>query len=137
MIVGDAPYASEYKARLRAEAGPGVVFAGFRFAEAYQELQSNCYLYIQATEVGGTHPALIEAMAYGNCVLANTTPEHTEVLADGEYYAHNDFPELAKLDGCWQNPSERVNLVRVRTHAPRRCMIGKPLQTGTNNCLRS
>ena len=38
---------------------------------------------MQATEVGGTHPALIEAMGYGNCVLAYGTPENREVLGDG------------------------------------------------------
>ena len=37
--------------------------------------------YIQATSVGGTHPALIEAMAAGNLVLAFATPENREVTA--------------------------------------------------------
>lgn len=88
VIVGDAPYATAYKAQLREAAGEAkVVFAGFRFGEAYQELRSNCMFYIQATEVGGTHPALVEAMAYGNAVLANDVPEHREVLQDcGLYY---------------------------------------------------
>lgn len=88
VIVGDAPYATAYKAQLREAAGEAkVVFAGFRFGEAYQELRSNCMFYIQATEVGGTHPALVEAMAYGNAVLANDVPEHREVLLEcGLYY---------------------------------------------------
>lgn len=88
VIVGDAPYASAYKAQLREAAGDAhVIFAGFRFGEAYQELRSNCMFYIQATEVGGTHPALVEAMAYGNAILANDVPEHREVLLDcGLYY---------------------------------------------------
>jgi glycosyltransferase involved in cell wall biosynthesis len=98
VVVGDAPYAAEYKSKLRAEAGPGVIFTGFQFGAAYQELRSNCYLYVQATEVGGTHPALVEAMAYGNCVVANDTPEHREVLANvGEYYAFNDFDALGDI----------------------------------------
>ncbi len=37
--------------------------------------------YIQATSVGGTHPALIESMAAGNLVLAFGTPENREVTA--------------------------------------------------------
>jgi glycosyltransferase involved in cell wall biosynthesis len=96
VIVGDAPYAPEYIARVKSEAPPGVIFTGYQFAEAYQELQSHPLLYIQATEVGGTHPALIEAMAYGNCVIANGTPENLEVLGGaGEYYYRNDFDHLA------------------------------------------
>ncbi len=96
VIVGDAPYADAYKAQVKACAADGVIFTGFQFGEAYQELQSNCYAYIQATEVGGTHPALVEAMAYGNCVIANSTPEHHEVLREsGLFYERNDFEQLA------------------------------------------
>jgi glycosyltransferase involved in cell wall biosynthesis len=95
VVVGDAPYATEYKAKLRAAASERVIFTGFQFGAAYEELQSNCYLYVQATEVGGTHPALIESMSYGNCVVVNGTPENLEVVADcGESFAKNDFAGL-------------------------------------------
>ncbi len=95
-VVGDAPYASEYKARLQAMAGPGVVFTGYVFGEGYAELQSNAMLYVQATEVGGTHPALVEAMGRGACIVANDVPEHREVLGEaGAYYRRNDPAALA------------------------------------------
>jgi glycosyltransferase involved in cell wall biosynthesis len=99
VIVGDAPYATEYKQRLRqTAAGANVVFTGFQFGEAYQEFQSNCYLYIQATEVGGTHPALIESMSYGNCVIANGTPENIEVVGEsGVIFEKNNFIHLASI----------------------------------------
>lgn len=98
VIVGDAPYASEYKEKLRAAADSRVIFAGFRFKESYWELQKHCYFYIQATEVGGTHPALVESMAIGNCVIANGTPENREVLSGcGEVYPTNDFDELSDI----------------------------------------
>jgi glycosyltransferase involved in cell wall biosynthesis len=98
VIVGDAPYATEYKQKLRAVAGPNVLFTGFQFGEAYQELQSNCYLYIQATEVGGTHPALIESMSYGNCVVSNGTPENREVVGEaGVIFEKNDFVQLSTI----------------------------------------
>ncbi|HKG96186.1 MAG TPA: glycosyltransferase, partial [Pyrinomonadaceae bacterium] len=48
----------------------------------YRALQQNAYCYIHATEVGGTHPALLEAMGYGNCVLTLATPENIEVVGD-------------------------------------------------------
>jgi glycosyltransferase involved in cell wall biosynthesis len=101
VMVGDAPYADEYKAKVRAAAAGAderVIFTGFQFGEAYRELRSNCLGYIQATEVGGTHPALVEGMAYGNAIIANAVPEHLEVLGDtGLYYPKNDFDELATL----------------------------------------
>jgi glycosyltransferase involved in cell wall biosynthesis len=99
VIVGDAPYAAEYKARLHQSAqGYSVIFTGFQFGDAYQELQSNCFCYVQATEVGGTHPALIEAMSYGNCVIVNGTPENLEVVGDvGMSFSKNNFEELAEI----------------------------------------
>ena len=98
VIVGDAPYAEDYKQRLRVAANSRVVFTGFQFGAAYEELQSNCYLYIQATEVGGTHPALVESMSYGNCVVVNGTPENREVIGDaGRAFQKNDFSQLAAI----------------------------------------
>lgn len=98
VVVGDAPYAADYKERLRSVANPGVIFTGFQFGEAYEELQSNCYLYVQATEVGGTHPALIESMSYGNCVVANGTPENLEVIGEAAVsFPKNDFAALSQL----------------------------------------
>ncbi len=98
VIVGDAPYADEYKAKLRSAANERVIFTGFQFGKAYRELRCNCFAYIQASEVGGTHPALVEAMAHGNYVIANDVPEHREVLKEyGEYYQKNNFNELAQL----------------------------------------
>ncbi len=100
VIVGDAPYATEYKQRLKATACDRVVFTGFQFGAAYEELQANCRLYVQATEVGGTHPALIESMSYGNCVIANGTPENLEVIGEAaRSFPKNDFVALSALMG--------------------------------------
>lgn len=98
VIVGDAPYAEGYIKQLKQEASANVIFTGYQFGDAYHLFQANCYLYIQATEVGGTHPALIESMAHGNCVVANGVPEHFEVLGGaGFYYLKNDFNHLAEI----------------------------------------
>jgi glycosyltransferase involved in cell wall biosynthesis len=82
VIVGGAPYADEYIARLKSVKDPRVKFLGFVFGEDYRALQQNAYCYIHATEVGGTHPALIEAMGAGNCTFTLATPENVEVIGD-------------------------------------------------------
>lgn len=112
VVVGDAPYATEYKKRLREMAGPGVRFTGYVFGTGYAELQSNCLAYVQATEVGGTHPALVEAMGRGVPIVANDVPEHREVLGDaGLYYRRNDPSDLARqLRLVVDDPAERVRL---------------------------
>jgi glycosyltransferase involved in cell wall biosynthesis len=82
LMVGDAPYAPKYIEQLKATKDPRIRFTGAIYGKGYRELQSHAYAYIQATEVGGTHPALIEAMGVGNCILAKDTPENREVIAD-------------------------------------------------------
>lgn len=97
VMVGDAPYAKEYLARVRAAADPRTRFLGYRFGDEYHALQANAAVYIQATEVGGTHPALVEAMGHRNAVLAHDVPEHREVLGDaGRYYGRGDRADLAR-----------------------------------------
>ena len=95
LIVGDAPYAQEYIAQLKATRDARIRFPGAIYGVGYRELQSHAYAYIQATEVGGTHPALIEAMAAGNCVIAKDTPENHEVVADTGLF-FRDADDLAR-----------------------------------------
>jgi glycosyltransferase involved in cell wall biosynthesis len=97
VILGDAPYADAYKKHLKkiASTDDRIVFTGFVFGQGYKEFQSHAYCYIQATEVGGTHPALVEAMAFGNCVVVNGTPENIEVVGEaGLVYKKNDVASL-------------------------------------------
>jgi len=82
LIVGDAPYAQKYIESLKSTRDSRILFPGAIYGAGYHELQSHAYAYIQATEVGGTHPALIEAMGAGNCVIAKNTSENREVLGD-------------------------------------------------------
>lgn len=91
VVVGDAPYATEYKKRLKELAADDerVIFTGFVFGSDYKTLQQNAYAYIHATEVGGTHPALIEAMGFGNCVLCLSTTENDEVAGDAAIFFRN------------------------------------------------
>jgi glycosyltransferase involved in cell wall biosynthesis len=114
-IVGDAPYAGEYIARLRAGGDPRVRFLGAIYGDGYRVLRSHASAYVQATEVGGTHPALVEAMGFGNTILANDVPEHRETLGDaGRYY--RGFEELAcALQEVLDDPVEARELGR-RAH---------------------
>ena len=89
VVVGDAPYADTYKKQVRSLAAMDkrVLMMGAVYGPGYRALQEGARVYVQATSVGGTHPALVEAMGAGNAVLANDTPEHHEVLVGaGAYY---------------------------------------------------
>ncbi len=107
VVVGDAPYSTAYIRQLHATEDPRIIFTGYVFGQGYRELQSNAYLYVQATEVGGTHPALLEGMGYGNCILANDVPEHREVLGEvGVYFNTKGHGVLRdKLQYLLDNPA--------------------------------
>ncbi len=81
-IVGDAPYASDYIRRVKNTSDARIVIPGAIYGDGYRQLQSHCFAFVQATEVGGTHPALIEAMGRGAMVLYLRTPENSEVAGD-------------------------------------------------------
>jgi len=85
VIVGDAPYAAAYIRSLQATSDPRVIFTGYLFGEGYRELLSNAYCFVETSEVGGTHPALLEAMAAGRCVVVNDTPENLETIGDAGF----------------------------------------------------
>ena len=79
VMVGGAPYARGLTRRVREQADERVLLPGPVYGEGYRELLFNCRVYIHATEVGGTHPALVEAMGAGRPVLYYDTPENREV----------------------------------------------------------
>jgi glycosyltransferase involved in cell wall biosynthesis len=87
VIVGDASYAESYKSELLAlaEHDPRIIFTGYLFGNAYHELGSNAYIFVETSGVGGTHPALVEAMAFGNCVVVHNTPENLETIGDAGF----------------------------------------------------
>ena len=82
VMVGDAPYAASYIQRVTSTQDARILFPGAVYGTGYRELQSHCLGYVHATEVGGTHPALVEAMAKGCAVLYLDTPENREVAGE-------------------------------------------------------
>ena len=113
VIVGDAPYSQSYIRKLKKTKDKRIIFTGYVFGKGYEELQTNAYAYIQATEVGGTHPALLEAMAFGNCVIAKDVPEHREVLEDAGIYFNSHIDLSEKMQDVLQHP-ERIKKLGKR-----------------------
>ncbi len=148
VVVGDAPYADEYKARLRQMAGPRVLFTGGVYGEGYRELQSHAFVYVHATEVGGTHPALVEAMGRGSAVVVNDVAENREVAGDAALYFDARTPStlgeaLRRLGGdpalvdalrtraleraralySWEHVTDEYEALFERLHAGRRSQV--------------
>lgn len=90
VIVGDAPYAEDYIARLKAMGGENVVFTGYLFDDGYRQLSQNAFTFVVPTIVGGTHPVIVEALAAGNCVVVSDHEPNLETIGDaGVSYARS------------------------------------------------
>ena len=118
-LIGDAPYAADYIRQVRSTNDPRIVMPGAIYGRGYQELGSHCFAYIHATTVGGTHPALIEAMGRGALVLYRDTEENAEVaggagIAFGEHDLAEAIERVLEMDEDERNALRRRAADRVR-----------------------
>ena len=91
---------------LKAAAGPGVIFPGYVFGDGYRELVHRCGVMCAPTEVGGTHPVIVEGMAAGAALLVSDHAPNLEVVGD----AAASFPlagGAAALAAALRRPDRR------------------------------
>ena len=92
---------------------------GAIYGLGYRELGSWCFAYIHATEVGGTHPALIEAMGRGNLVLYLETPENTEVCGDAGLPYRDEAGLTARIGQTLEMSERERERLRAKSRAAR------------------
>jgi len=107
VMVGGAPYSGRFIESFRPGADRRILFPGSIYGAGYRQLLSHAFAYIHATEVGGTHPALVEAMGYGNCLVVNDTPENREVAGECALYFRAEEPATlaARLEELRADPT--------------------------------
>jgi len=123
VIVGGAPYADEYITQVRRKGDPRVIFPGYVFGRGYWELQHHAYAFCAPTEVGGTHPVILEALAAGNCVIVNDHAPNVETVGDAglTFSGAEGVPSLtARLEQVLDDPDMVADYrVRARERAKR------------------
>jgi glycosyltransferase involved in cell wall biosynthesis len=112
VMLGRATYDDALDAEVRAAAAPTAVMLGPVFGAAYTALQSNARCYVHATEVGGTHPALIEAMGAGNLCLVLDTPENREVAGPDAWYFADLIGLVQRLRDAAAVPADELAKLR-------------------------
>jgi glycosyltransferase involved in cell wall biosynthesis len=114
VIVGGNPYQPDYVRELQSLADNRVIFTGPVYGDGYWSLQKNAGVFVFAGEIGGIHPALVEAMAAQNAVLYLDTPANRETARDCGISFHPDERDLAtKLEQLIATP-ERLTDLRDR-----------------------
>ncbi len=101
------PYAQRIKAM---DGKGGIVVADAVYdAEVLQVLRENCFCYVHGNSVGGTNPALLEAMANCPRVLAIEGRFSREVLGDEGYFFEPDGV-ASSLRGVLKSPDQSADM---------------------------
>lgn len=117
-IAGEANYRAKFIEDLKATAGDRVRFLGHVDDLGHvKELHCGAYAYIHGHMMGGTNPALLKALGFGNCILAHDNPFNAEVIG-GAGLLFRDADDLArKIELIEQKPEVAE---RLRRAAPER-----------------
>lgn len=108
VMVGDNRYDAGYLDRLKEQADERVIFTGAIYGNGYWVLQKHAGMFVFACEVGGVHPALIEAMASENPVLFLESPENNETAGDAAIRYTKSADDLAaKVQALLDDPAAR------------------------------
>jgi glycosyltransferase involved in cell wall biosynthesis len=83
-IAGPSWHSEDYAAGLKAQAAsdPSIQFLGEVDEALLEELYSNCYLYVLPSEVEGMSLSLLDAMAFGACVICSDIAPNLAVVGD-------------------------------------------------------
>jgi glycosyltransferase involved in cell wall biosynthesis len=110
VVVGGGSHSESYVTHLHSLADPErVKFPGYIYGRMLEELFSNAFLFVSASEVEGLPFAILEAMSFGTPVLATDIPPHEEILGGlGYLFPRGDVQALARaLQDLLDHP-ERV-----------------------------
>lgn len=107
VVVGSAPYANEYTAKVESLADERVrLLGGLWDQEQLDQLYGNALVYYHGHSVGGTNPSLLRAIGAGAAVDAFDVSFNREVLEEAGRY--------------WQDADDVAALVESAEAAPER-----------------
>ncbi|WP_146827693.1 DUF1972 domain-containing protein [Aeromicrobium flavum] len=120
VVVGSAPYADEYTARIEAIAAgdPRIrLVGGVWDQELLDALYANAASYVHGHSVGGTNPSLLRAIGAGSPVIAFDVSFNAESLgSDSRYFATPEelAPALVAVEGDVPGAVATAEVVRER-----------------------
>lgn len=97
VLIGGVRYESSYLHEMSREKSENILMPGFIYdKELLNEIWCNCFAYIHGNEVGGTNPALLQAMASGCYTIGINVSFSHDVLQDCGHYFDKDPESLAE-----------------------------------------
>jgi glycosyltransferase involved in cell wall biosynthesis len=96
VIVGGANYRSGFVERLQRHGHPRVTLLGPVYQAGHlHELYCGAFAYVHGHEVGGTNPALLQALGSGACALVLDVAFNAEVVGEAALLYRKDPDDLA------------------------------------------
>ena len=80
IIAGDNNHKEKYTEDLKKQASDNIKFFGFVDGQIKEELLSNAYCFILPSTLESMPLSLLEAMSYGNCVIASDLPQINSIM---------------------------------------------------------
>jgi glycosyltransferase involved in cell wall biosynthesis len=97
-IAGGTSYTGSYIAELKRHESDRIRFLGWVCGEPLEELLSNALLFVLPSDFEGLSVSLLEAMAYGLCVLTSDIPQNVELVQGAGYtFARGDVEDLQHM----------------------------------------
>lgn len=112
IIAGGSSHSDDYVAELQKHASDKIIFTGYVYGDVLHELYTNAYCYVHPSTIEGLPVTLLEAVAYGNCVIASDIPPNLEVVADaGTIFKSQSVEDLCRaLEEVLADPTKAREL---------------------------
>ncbi len=82
VLVGGSPNPSNYERQVMAIRDERIIFPGYIYGDHVHALMKYAYTYIQASDIEGLSPVLLEVMALGTPVVCSDIPENLYAVGD-------------------------------------------------------
>lgn len=111
VVVGSAPYADDYTARVRTLADARVQFLGGVWdQELLDQLYANAFTYVHGHSVGGTNPSLLRALGGSAPTIAFDVNFNREVLGRAGRYFTTPADVSSHIQAAEQDPTGTAHL---------------------------
>jgi glycosyltransferase involved in cell wall biosynthesis len=120
VLVGSTWYESEYHDQLKRLVGDDgrIRFMGEVSDEVLHELYSNCAVYVLPSEVEGMSLSLLDAMAFGCCIVTSSIPPNANLVGDaGLVFRTGNVEDLAQQLGGVLRDDEAAEKHRTMARA--------------------
>ena len=97
VIAGGSSHSDDYVKSIEEMAGDRVIFTGYVYGDTLRELYTNAYCYVHPSTMEGMPITLLEAIAFGKCVVASDIPPCLEAIKDaGIVFENKNVEDLTR-----------------------------------------